>query len=112
MTAKRAVEAMGCRRGRRLSWRVRTKVEEDEGEGEDQADEAFGQEIEGEGCGEGEAGEKVGRMGLLVNVPGGGAVEGDEEEVNAEGHPKGDEDVRDKEAGVQVWADGSCEGES
>src|SRR6185437_12089514 len=35
-----------------------------------------------------------------------GAVEGDEEEVDGEGHPEGDEDVRDVEAGVEVGAEG------
>jgi hypothetical protein len=34
------------------------------------------------------------------------AVESDEEEVDGEGHPEGDEDVRDVEAGVEVGADG------
>ena len=33
------------------------------------------------------------------------AVEGDEEEVDGEGHPEGDEDVGDVEAGVEVGAD-------
>ena len=39
------------------------------------------------------------------------AVEGDEEEVDGEGHPEGDEDVRDVEAGVDVRADAGGHGE-
>jgi hypothetical protein len=39
------------------------------------------------------------------------AVEGDEEEVDGEGHPEGDEDVGDVEAGVEVGADAGGQGE-
>ena len=39
------------------------------------------------------------------------AVEGDEEEVDGEGHPEGDEDVWDVEAGVEVGADAGGHGE-
>ena len=39
------------------------------------------------------------------------AVEGDEEEVDGEGHPEGEEDVGDVEAGVEVGADAGGDGE-
>ena len=39
------------------------------------------------------------------------AVEGDEEEVDGEGHPEGEQDVGDVEAGVEVRADAGGEGE-
>ena len=39
------------------------------------------------------------------------SVQGDEEEVDGEGHPEGEEDVGDVEAGVEVGADAGGEGE-
>ena len=39
------------------------------------------------------------------------AVEGDEEEVDGEGHPEGEQDVGDVEAGVEVGADAGGQGE-
>ena len=41
----------------------------------------------------------------------GGAGEGDEEEVDAEGHPEADEEVGDEESCVKPWAQGGCEDE-
>ena len=39
------------------------------------------------------------------------AIQGDEEEVDGEGHPEGDEDVGDVEAGVEVGPNAGSEGE-
>ena len=40
-----------------------------------------------------------------------GSVEGDEEDVDGEGHPEADDDVRDEEAGVEEGADAGGERE-
>src|SRR5581483_5296745 len=117
------------------------EVEDREGGGEDEADEAFGEDAEGEDGGEAEHGEERGvgdcadppvrlhaseqarrgprcAYGWGIRVCGGAgvgpginAIEGDEEEVDGEGHPEGDEDVRDEEAGVEPGADGERHGE-
>jgi hypothetical protein len=39
-------------------------------------------------------------------------VEGDEEEVDGEGHPEGEEDVWDVETGIEIGTDAGGEGES
>ncbi len=104
------------------------QVEEDEADGEDDADEALGEEVEGGDGGEAEAWggwcESAASLrthvlrtrddrapGFVVVLSFVDAVEGDEEEVDGEGHPEGDEDVRDVEAGVEVGADAGGHGE-
>src|ERR1700729_1147557 len=97
-----------------------SEVEKDEGYREDEADEALGEDVQGHDGGEGQAGEEG--IGLQPRTKCGGpstslrsgrddaifgiitgkrdAVECDEEEVDGEGHPEGEEDVWDVEAGV------------
>ena len=109
------------------------EVEEDEADGEDEADESFGEDVQGHDGGEGEAGEERGgkptskspdvghpvfhpneqmrSLGTPVLFRFVDAVEGDEEEVDGEGHPESEEDVGDVEAGVEVGADAGGEGE-
>ena len=55
--------------------------------------------------------EEGGAAGVRRGGEHGGAVEGEEEEVDAERHPEADEDVGNIEAGVKVGADGSREDE-
>ena len=81
------------------------EVEQDEAEGEDEPDESLGEDVEGHDGGEAEAGQK---SGLSLRLE---ALEGDEEEVDGERHPEGDEDVGDVEAGVEVGADAGGDGE-
>ncbi len=61
----------------------------------------------------GHAGLGLGRIGVREEVCCGlKAVEGEEEEVDGEGHPEGEDDVGDEEAGVEVRADAGGEGEA
>ena len=83
------------------------EVEEDEGDGEDEADEALGEDVQGHDGREGEAGQEGGCLLLSVN-----AVECDQEEVDGESHPESEQDVRNVEAGVEIWADACGHGES
>lgn len=74
------------------------EVRKHEPDGEDQSDEALGENVERHHAGEAHAWNK--RRAILTD-----AVEGDEEEMNPKGHPERKEDVGNKEARVEIRSD-------